>query len=311
MDFRKISIITPSLNRAGFLEGAIQSVQAQNYDNYEHIIIDGGSIDQTSIVVRKYPNIIYFCEPDQGMYDALNKGLALATGEIIGFLNTDDLYEQDIFNEVTQYFEDNSLMAVTGEAIVITKQESGNIEIVDRYIPVKAKLIQKFVQNGPFFNAWFFKRNVFDLIGGFNSSYKISGDLDFMLRFAISEFSFISIKKTIYIYRQHEGSLTFGETRQQRIASAKETLMISRHYLQEVEMPKRTKNLIKTLHTRESAELALQSLWIGDTSDIIDFIFNGVRFDFLFFIRFLVLSTFLGMKYLLKQLKKLSDNTFI
>ena len=120
MDSRKISVITPSLNRARLLELAIQSLAAQNYPDCEHIIIDGGSTDGTKEVIQKYPGIRFVSAPDDGMYEALNKGLELAGGEIIGFLNTDDLYAEDIFHVVAGKFEDAEVMAVAGRAIVFS-----------------------------------------------------------------------------------------------------------------------------------------------------------------------------------------------
>src|SRR4030066_1952836 len=96
----KVSIITPSYNRAGMIETAIQSVLSQNFPEVEHIIIDGGSTDGTLDVLKKYPHLRVVSEPDQGMYDALNKGLNLATGEIIGFLNTDDYYAPSVFDKI-------------------------------------------------------------------------------------------------------------------------------------------------------------------------------------------------------------------
>ena len=91
MPLKAISIITPSLNRADLLEDAIYSVQRQNYQNLEHIIVDGGSTDGSLELVKKYGYIRLFSGHDEGMYDALNKGLTLAGGEIICFLNTDAL----------------------------------------------------------------------------------------------------------------------------------------------------------------------------------------------------------------------------
>jgi len=100
----KISIITGTLNRGGFIEKNIQSVLNQNYDNFEHIIIDGGSSDNTLTVLNKYPHLKWMSEPDKGQADAFNKGLAIATGDIIGWLDSDDYYLPDIFSKIANSF---------------------------------------------------------------------------------------------------------------------------------------------------------------------------------------------------------------
>ena len=112
----KVSIITPSYNRAGMIETAIQSVLSQNYPEVEHIIMDGGSTDGTLEVLKKYPHLRVVSEPDQGMYDALNKGLNLAHGEIIGFLNTDDFYAPGVFAKIALQFSEKTVDAVAGLA---------------------------------------------------------------------------------------------------------------------------------------------------------------------------------------------------
>ena len=93
-DFPKISIVTPSFNQAQFLEATIQSILSQNYPNLEYVIIDGGSTDGSQKIIEKYEKYLcYWCsEPDAGQYDAINKGFAKSTGEIMTWLNSDDMY---------------------------------------------------------------------------------------------------------------------------------------------------------------------------------------------------------------------------
>ena len=112
----RLSIITPSLNRARYIEEAIESVLRQNYSDIEHIIIDGGSTDGTFEILARYPHLKTISEPDNGMYDALNKGLNIATGEIVGFLNSDDVYAENIFLLVVKQFENPEIQATAGRA---------------------------------------------------------------------------------------------------------------------------------------------------------------------------------------------------
>ena len=88
----KISIITPSFNQGSFIETTILSVLEQGYPNFEHIIVDGGSTDDTLAMLARYPHLTVISEPDQGQAEAVNKGLRRASGEIIGWLNSDDTY---------------------------------------------------------------------------------------------------------------------------------------------------------------------------------------------------------------------------
>ena len=92
-----ITIITPSLNRAKFIEEAIKSVLNQDYPPVEHIIMDGGSTDGTLDILNSYSHLTVISQPDHGMYDAINKGIRMAKGNIIGIRNSDDYYEPNFF----------------------------------------------------------------------------------------------------------------------------------------------------------------------------------------------------------------------
>lgn len=105
-DIPKISIVTPSFNQSEFIEATIESVLGQNYPNLEYIIIDGGSTDKSIEIIKKYEKYLYYwCnEPDQGQYDAINKGFAHSTGEIMAWLNSDDMYYPWTFKTVSSIF---------------------------------------------------------------------------------------------------------------------------------------------------------------------------------------------------------------
>ena len=100
----KISVITPSLNQAEFIEETILSILQQDYPDFEHIIIDAGSTDGTASVVQRYPHVTWISEPDKGQAHAINKGLLLATGDIIAYLNSDDVYRKGAFRTVASVF---------------------------------------------------------------------------------------------------------------------------------------------------------------------------------------------------------------
>lgn len=105
----KISIVTPNLNGALYLEETIKSILQQNYENLEYIIIDGGSTDDSISIIKKYESKIakWVSEKDEGMYDALTKGLKMCTGDVIGYLNSDDIYVRGAFSAVNNIFSSN------------------------------------------------------------------------------------------------------------------------------------------------------------------------------------------------------------
>lgn len=113
----RISVITPSYNQARFIEQTIQSVLSQNYPHLEYLIIDGGSTDGTLDILRRYnDHLTWISEQDSGQTNAINKGLRMASGEIVAYLNADDLYEPDTLFLVGKYFNSNSdAMCVTGQ----------------------------------------------------------------------------------------------------------------------------------------------------------------------------------------------------
>lgn len=114
MESLKISILTPSYNQGVFIEKNILSVINQNYSNFEHIIIDGGSTDNTLQVLKRYPHLKWISEKDKGQADALRKGLEIATGDIIGWINSDDYFENEIFEEVCVEFQNNEIKWIVG-----------------------------------------------------------------------------------------------------------------------------------------------------------------------------------------------------
>jgi glycosyltransferase involved in cell wall biosynthesis len=228
-----ISIITPSFNRASMIEIAIQSVAMQPYPRVEHIIIDGGSTDGTLELLKKYPHLRIISEPDRGVYDALNKGIALANGEIIGHLNTDDFYEPNIFAEVAEAFLKNpGIVAVSGGARVIGRNHTGKETLVASYPPIREHdMFFRLTVGVPIFNAWFFKKNIFKEIGFYNPVYLLAADRDFLLRFAVEAKKFAPLDKIIYNYVQHPASLTLSQSRKQRIKYVLEAILITDTWL--------------------------------------------------------------------------------
>jgi glycosyltransferase involved in cell wall biosynthesis len=261
------------------ITGAIESVLAQGFQRFEHIIVDGGSTDGTLEILKQYPHLKVISELDQGMYDALNKGLDASHGEIIGFLNTDDLYAENFFPVIARKFDDGEIMAVAGRAIVFSEAADGKTAIVDNYSPEDRSLMENLTMGGGFFNAWFFRRSTFDRIGKFNTSYKIVGDRDFMLRFALSNLRYTVINDLVYKYRQHEDSLTFDKNGQKRQWSADEHLAMTAFYLDNQELSGLARKLLIQLRTLETVDMAARSMWMGKYKNFVHYMVEGFRYN--------------------------------
>src|SRR5688500_9595921 len=185
----RITIITPSLNRSDLIGQAIESVINQVYSELEHIVMDAGSTDGTISVLSQYPHLITRIEPDRGLYDAINNGLRIASGEIVGLLNSDDYYEQGIFAEVASIFDSQrKIDVVIGGAGIFESTASGEV-LVDRYPSLNEKaLLDILVFGAPAINAWFFRRSVFDRVGKCDLAYPLGADRDFLIILYLSCF---------------------------------------------------------------------------------------------------------------------------
>lgn len=179
----KISIITVCLNSKKTIESTIQSVINQSYSNIEYIVIDGGSTDGTTDIVNQYKSSItaFISEPDQGIYDAMNKGIALAQGDIIGLLNSDDIYTNNrTIEDVVYTFEKNkNIDACYSDLVYINENNQ-----VIRYWKSNA------FKPGSFAYGWtpphptfFVKREAYAKYGVFSKEYKIAADVELMMRF--------------------------------------------------------------------------------------------------------------------------------
>jgi len=234
-----VSIITPSLNRADMLRDALVSVLIQDYPNVEHIIIDGGSSDGTHLLLSEFPNLLIVSEPDRGMYDAINKGIQLASGQIIGILNSDDFYEPHIFSEVVDTFLDSPhVEAIIGGADIIVKEPGMNIKIIETLPTIPYENFWSRITIGlPIINAWFFRKTLFDRIGDFDLRYRYCSDRDFVLRFALNQAPYKSLNRTIYHYQQHPGSITMHDRYKGEDDFIFETRQLIENYLSSATLP--------------------------------------------------------------------------
>jgi glycosyltransferase involved in cell wall biosynthesis len=274
-----VSVITPCLNGARYLAEAIESVLAQRAAHAEHIVVDGGSTDGTLEVLTRYPHVQVISGPDLGMYDALNKGLTLARGEIIGVLNSDDCYAADALAAIGDTFRDEVTMALVGEAVFFRESGSGSQEVVDRFIPTGTDLLALATLGSPAFNAWFFRRSVFARIGHFDPGYRIAGDREFMLRFALSGLPFARIDRLICRYRIHPDSLTFGANDHTWEQLLREHVRMTDRYLRSPGLSPRARSLIRQVRTRDTLRMAIRSARRRELGKLVFYSVAGMRHD--------------------------------
>lgn len=183
----KITVITAAYNAASTIEDAILSVASQTYPDVEHILVDGGSRDGTLDVIERHRNKIakVISEPDRGIYDAMNKGVKAASGEVIGFLNADDVYPHaNVIAMVAEIMEREQLDALFGDVEFFPPHNPAIT--LRRYSSARFRPDRIAWGWMPAHPALFVRREVFQRVGAFRTDYRIAGDFEFVAR-AFSE----------------------------------------------------------------------------------------------------------------------------
>jgi len=179
----KISIITVCYNNEATIEDTLKSVRDQADVEVEHVLIDGGSTDQTVKVIEKYPHVgKLISEPDNGIYDAMNKGIQAATGDIVGTLNADDFYaDSNVLQQVEKVFQDDSIDACYADLVYVKEDDTQHTA---RYWQSEN------YYDGLFKTGWmpahptfFVRRSVYEKHGLFDLDYKIAADFELLFRF--------------------------------------------------------------------------------------------------------------------------------
>jgi len=182
----KISVVTPSYNQGGTIGQTIVSVLEQDYPHFEHIVIDGGSTDETVAVLERYPHLEWVSEPDRGQTHAINKGLARADGEIFAYLNSDDVYRPGAFAAAAEAFQDPATQILVGDCDIIDAdgRKTGSYRA---RLDAPEDLLR--------FWEWdravclpqpsaFWRRSALVAAGGFDESFDMAMDLEIWLRLA-------------------------------------------------------------------------------------------------------------------------------
>jgi glycosyltransferase involved in cell wall biosynthesis len=258
----KISIVTATLNSAQFLEACIASVADQSGAEIEHIIVDGGSGDATLAIARQYPGVTVLERPGCGIYEAWNIGLTAATGEFVGFCNSDDFYAPDTIARVAAAavaYPDAWL--ISGRARQFRHDEGGRMITVAEYgDPLADRLrFEALDIFGPAPNARFFARKLFDRFGDFDTRYRLCSDCAFLMEVARAELPVVTLDETVYFYRSHARSTTLGGRLENFTVTLDEKLRMGEAFLKG-----RSLNVVQRRHLHEAMSVQLAStIWVN------------------------------------------------
>lgn len=182
----KISIITATFNSASTIRDTVESVLHQTYQSFEYLIIDGASTDATLDIIKEYKLLFngrmrYISEPDKGIYDAMNKGIRMATGDVIGILNSDDFYtSNDVLERLANFLQQANVDAVYGDIHYV---RDGELDRCIRHYSSKP-FRRSWMRLGfmPAHPSFYCRRNVYEKYGTFDTSYRIAADFENLLR---------------------------------------------------------------------------------------------------------------------------------
>ena len=212
MNISKISIITVVFNNKSTIKSAIDSILSQTYKNIEYIVVDGFSTDGTVKILQSYGGRItkFISEPDTGLYDAMNKGIKLATGDVIGILNSDDFYiDEFVIERVVREFEKKQVDSVYADLVYVNPE---NLDKIVRYYDSSHFNPQRFAYGWtPAHPTFFVKREIYERYGIFRTDLKAAADFDIFIRLLyIHKISYSYIQEVLVKMRTGGVSTSFS-----------------------------------------------------------------------------------------------------
>jgi glycosyltransferase involved in cell wall biosynthesis len=263
----RITLITPVLNQAGTLAETLGSVALQGYPEVEHIIVDGGSSDGTLEMLKRSAGIDWISESDKGPYDAINKGIRRATGDIIGLLNGNDLLLPGALAAVADGFmADRTVEAACGGARLTRQHADGTVHTVRTYRSERLKRLDWYsaTLGTPILNARFFRRSWYRRAGLYDARFRLTADRDFLIRSLILGMRSVPLQRVLVELRQAPAlPAAASERRTRRFHDESRTL--ARSYLIRADSPEPLRQIARRWFSIETAHrltvLARRQAW--------------------------------------------------
>lgn len=263
----RFSIITPVLNRRDLLRKAIESLDSQGLPDVEHIVVDGGSVDGTLEMLDEHPNIAVLQDRRRGLYDAINMGIERATGDVIGLLNSDDLYAPGALHAVERAFALNpqadaacgAAELFNADGLVARYNAEADLELDSHAAVIGACII----------NARFFRRHVFARCGLFSREFPLVADREFLARTLMAGIVTASVDVVVYRYRSHAGSLTFTARPGQADALRAELLRLAQTIIKNSHASPELRRKARALEGRCLGRAVINLLSVGDLAGAI------------------------------------------
>lgn len=279
----KISIITPCYNAEKYIEETIESVLNQNYNNIQHIFIDGGSTDRTLEIIEQYPHIDSICERNSGIYDALNRGLENAEGDFIAWINADDMFGDHAFEHfLSEYKKNPQCDLIAGSTIYFDEYNGKRTTRKTVHFTPSCELQHgNITHSGTKLNACFLRRRLVNKVGEFDESLSIAGDTEYLIRIAATKPNAVRTKEVIMKNRVHDKALThsdesFSDTDETRY---REGIRFMREHIQNSDLPKPLYNYCLQDCRSRTINLIKGLTWRGDVTSAIATAISASRFD--------------------------------
>jgi glycosyltransferase involved in cell wall biosynthesis len=284
----RISVITPCMDRQALIGETVESVVAQEYPDVEHIIVDGGSTDGTLETLSRYPHLRVISGPDTGPFDALNKGIGIASGKIVCILNSDDVYPPGTLHRVASAFSVGDADIVVGRAAFFLSRngEIGpELDEIGEY-PADHLTLETVLWDAPMIEGRFLNARVYERIGRYDARYRLGADLDFVIRLALAEVSTEYLDEVVYLYRRHPGSLTndpsVGAIRATTAPLYAERLALMERFLKDPSITPQAKRIIRRWHSIQSCRATSVALLEGRYVDALGVSARGWGYDAMF-----------------------------